>query len=387
MPLPLRHLRLPAALAATLAIVLLLPWVPPFDSNFEVQRLGAAAALVIIVVGLNLLTGSSGQISLGHSGLVLVGAYIAATLITSGFLGQDVPPLLAVIVAGLGTAVIGFLLGLPAARLGGPYLAIATLVLAIAVPIVLKHSSLADITNGTRGIVLASPRAPSSIDGLANTDQWRYYLIALPMVVLCFFAWNLNQTRFGRALRAIRDSELGARQMGIHVALYKTLAFSISAGYAGLGGALLTYVNVGFVGPDSYNLFDSIGYLTAIVVGGLGSIVGSILGALFVAYQMEVVNWLANETWTFNVAGTHLFSIPSPLAYALGLLLQGRWGPVSNPSDLRWFIYGLVLIAVVSLMPGGAVGFAGRMWAGRHAAWQRLVGAAQAGIAGFPWRP
>jgi len=345
-----------ATLVAALLAVLLLPWLPPVDTDFQIQRLGAAAALIIIVVGLNLLTGLSGQISLGHSGLALGGAYTAAVLLTKGFAGQDVPPVLAIAAAALLTGLLGFALGMPALRLSGPYLAIATLVLAIAAPVIIRHHSLAPLTGGTMGLVLRPPHTPAVFGETLSDEHWRYYLIAVPGWALCCLAWGLTNSRFGRALRAIRDSELAAQQMGVDVALYKTAAFAISSAYAGAGGALLVYANVGFVGPDSFSLIDSIGYLTAVVVGGPGSVLGSVLGGLFLAYQTEVVSWLADPRWSFSVPGLHLFSVPSPLAYALGVTLEGRWHPVSNPSDLRWFIYGVTLILVVTVMPDGFAG-------------------------------
>lgn len=358
----IRPLRMQVILAAALAAVLLLPWLPPVNTDFQIQRLGAAAALIIIVVGLNLLTGLSGQISLGHSGLALAGAYTVAVLLSKGFAGQDVPPVLAIAAAALVTGLLGFAVGMPALRLSGPYLAIATLVLAIAAPVIIRHPSLEPLTRGTMGIVLRPPHAPAALGDTISDEHWRYYLISVPAWALCALAWGLTNSRFGRALRAIRDSELGAQQMGIDIALYKTTAFAISSAYAGIGGALLVYANVGFVGPDSFSLIDSIGYLTAVVVGGPGSVLGSVLGGLFLAYQTEVVGWLADPDWSFSVPGLHLFSVPSPLAYALGLTLEGRWHPVSNPSDLRWFIYGITLILVVTLMPEGFAGAIRRAW-------------------------
>ncbi len=351
-----RPLRMQAALGAALLAILLLPWLPPVNTDFQIQRLGAAAALITIVVGLNVLTGLSGQISLGHSGLALAGAYTAAVLLNKGFAGQDVPPVLAIAAAALVTGLLGFALGMPALRLSGPYLAIATLVLAIAAPVIIKHHTLEPLTGGTMGMVLRPPHTPAALADAVSDERWRYYLIAVPGWALCCLAWGLTNSRFGRALRAIRDSELAAQQMGVDIALYKTTAFAISSAYAGVGGALLVYANVGFVGPDSFSLIDSIGYLTAVVIGGPGSVLGSVFGGLFLAYQTEIVGWLADPKWSFSVPGLDLFSVPSPLAYALGLTLEGRWRPVSNPSDLRWFIYGVTLILVVTVMPEGFAG-------------------------------
>lgn len=325
-------------------LVLLLPFVPPFDVNFRITQLQVAASLTIIVLGLNLLTGYSGQISLGHSGFALAGAYTTGILLEKGVLGQTVHPVLAVLAATAVSGVAGVALGVPALRLRGPYLAIVTLGFALVVPVLLKWSTLFDLTGGSQGIVVGQPHVPDFLGFDLSPARWRYYIIALPALGLAFIAWNLTRSRFGRALVAIREDELAAEQMGVNVAFYKAAAFGISAAYAGTGGALFVYASLGVVTPDTFGLLDSIGYLTAIVVGGLATITGSVMGALFLAYQAEIVRFLLGDTWDFG-----LFSIPSVF----------RW--VDEPELLRWAVYGTILITVMLVAPYGLVGLLARL--------------------------
>lgn len=346
------------ALAAVVALSL--PRWPPFSANFRITQLQVAASLTIIVLGLNLLTGYSGQISLGHSGFVLFGAYVAGILLEKGFFGHSVHPALAMLAAAAASGTLGLVVGVPALRLSGPYLAIVTLGFALAVPVMLKWSKVFDLTGGSQGIVISQPRPPGVFDDLMSTAEWRYVLIVVPALVLALLAWNITRSRFGRALVAIRDNELAAGQMGINVALHKTMAFGISAMYAGIGGALFVYASLGVVTPEAFGVIDSIGYLTAIVVGGLATIVGSALGALFLAYQGEIVRFLLGDSWNFGVV-----SIPSPF----------RW--VDRPESLRWAVYGSILILIILVAPRGFAGIGGQIL--RWRPWHELTRARQAG--------
>ena len=345
--LPPRPLRVPLATLLVGAVALSLPWWPPFDTNYRATQLQHAAALTIIVLGLNLLTGYSGQISIGHSGFVLLGAYVAALLLDRGVLGQGVHPMPAVLVAAGFSGALGYIVGIPALRLSGPYLAIVTVGFALSVPAVLKWDALADLTGGIQGVLVQQPRPPEALATDVTPGRWRYIVIAAPAVLAGAVAWNLAHSRFGRALVAIREDELAAEQLGIDVARHKTLAFAISAAYAGLGGALFSYASLGYVAPDAYGLLDSISYLAAIVVGGLASIPGSLLGALFVAYEAEVVNYVLGDTWTVALGSHRLFAVPSPFR------------AIEEPAALGPAVYGVLLIATILVAPRGLAGIAG----------------------------
>lgn len=367
-------------IAALIALILILPRWSLFSPLFRTTQLTNMAALSIIAIGLNLLTGYNGQISLGHSGIALAGAYAMGISMTIGVAGVQFHPIIAILFAGAVGAFIGILIGVPALRLTGPYLAIATLALAIAMPIILKWNQIAEVTGGATGIQLGvDPTAPGFLEDLVGGTEaervarWRFYIIAFPALMMGLIAWNLTRTRIGRAWVAIRDSEIGAQQMGINVGFYKTLAFSISAAYAAIGGALLTYSNLSFISPESFSLFDSIAYLIAIVVGGLASIPGAVLGAAFITFQDEIIDWLLADDWTFAAGSHQLFRFPSPLSYAFGLI-QNKWEfgsplitprPADGVQDLRGAVYGLVLVVVIIFMPFGFWGFFRRLGAWR----------------------
>jgi branched-chain amino acid transport system permease protein len=364
--------RAAVTITALIVLIIVLPRWSLFSPVFRTTQLTSLAALVIIATGLNLLTGYNGQISLGHSGIALAGAYALGISLTIGVAGIQFHPIIAVLFAGAVGAAIGIAIGIPALRLSGPYLAIATLALAIAMPIILKWAQIEEVTGGATGIQLGVDPAPPSefwADLVGGNEQeqvarWRYYIIAFPALIMGIIAWTLTRTRIGRAWVAIRDSEVAAEQMGINIALYKTLAFSISAFYAAIGGALLTYANLSSVAPETFTLTDSISYITAIVIGGLASIPGALLGAAFVTFQDEIVEWLLAPDWTIAVGSHQIFDFPSPLSYLLGLI-QNRWvfdpfpepNAATNVDSLELAVYGLVLILVMIFMPFGFWGF------------------------------
>lgn len=293
-------------------------------SPFEVTSF---AVWVVILLGLNLLTGYSGQISLGHGALVAVGAYITAILLDR----TGTPVAVAVLAGGIGAGVIGFGIGIPSLRLTGPYLAIATLALIVSLPQLLKHNDLLDIakyTGGASGIDLPTARVPSMMDGLMDARQWLYYSTMVPALIMTVLAWNITRSRIGRAFIAIRDSEIGAQQMGVNVAWYKTLAFGLSSLFAGVGGGLFVYTQ-DFASPESFGTFQSITLLVAVVIGGLASILGSILAAAFFVFQAGVISELADN-------------LPAV-------------------DRLRWAIYGGVLILVMVFLPTGAAGLIQRL--------------------------
>lgn len=300
-------------LAALLGLACLLPFVA---SSYQTFQFTMVLVYAIALLGLNILTGFNGQISLGHGAFYAVGAYVAAIVID-----QSIAPYWAVVpIAGVVCLVIGFLFGLPASRLGGLYLALATFALAVATPQILKYHGLQKWTGGSQGIILDKPDAPSFLP--LDTDQWLYFfclIIAVPMFIL---GQNLLSGRTGRALVAIRDHPIAAASMGIDTSRYKALTFGVSALYAGVAGALGALA-AGFVSPDSFVIFLSISLLVGIVVGGVGSISGAIFGAVFI----EFVPNLADK--------------------------------VSKAAP--WAIYGVFLIGFMYVMPTGVAGLI-RKW-------------------------
>jgi branched-chain amino acid transport system permease protein len=301
----LASLRL-AALVAALVVAGALPF---FLSGFRLFQFTQVFVYAIALLGLNILTGYNGQISLGHGAFYALGAYTSAIMIDR----WSVPYGWTIPAAGLFCLVVGFLFGIPALRLEGLYLALATFALALAVPQVLKYFE--HWTGGSQGIVLSKPDAPGGLP--LTPDQWLYVLSLAVLVILFVLAWNLLRGRTGRAIVAIRDNPIAAEAMGVNTALYKALTFGVSAGYTGVAGAL-SALAIAFVAPDAFNVFLSITFLVGIVVGGLASISGALFGGLFIQF---VPNWAQD---------------------------------ISKAAP--WAIYGLFLIAFMYVMPHGIAG-------------------------------
>ncbi len=257
-----------------------------------------------------MLTGYNGQISLGHGAFFALGGYTTAIMIDR----WSVPYGWTIPAAGLLCLVVGFLFGIPALRLEGLYLALATFALALAVPQILKYFD--GWTGGSQGIVLSKPKAPWGLP--LSSDQWLYFLALGIMVALFVLAWNLLRGRTGRAIVAIRDNPIAAAAMGINCPLYKSLTFGVSACYTGIAGAL-SVLAVAYVAPDTFNLFLSITFLVGVVIGGLASISGAVFGALFIQF------------------------VPN---YAQAISKAAPWA-----------IYGISLILFMYVMPRGVVGF------------------------------
>ena len=319
-----RRIRL-IAWGVLLVLAVLLPF---FFNSYRVGQFTQAAALAIAVLGLNLLVGYSGQISLGHGAFFALGAYTSAISIDD----LGVPYLLTLPLAGAVCALAGFLLGLPALRLRGLYLALVTLGVAIATPQIIKRAS--GLTGGTQGLSIDKVTAPAW-SGLAD-DQWLYFVTLVVTVVMFVLAAFLVRGRVGRALVAIRDNEIAARTMGVDLARYKTGTFAVSAAYAGVGGAIFT-LPIGFLAPESFPLALSFAFLAAIVVGGLATIGGAVFGALFIEF------------------------VP---VYAADV-----------DEALAGVIYGGVLILFMYLLPGGVMGLARKLSSpsGRRERPERLV--------------
>jgi branched-chain amino acid transport system permease protein len=307
MPAPSRRL---AGVAAMMLVAVILPFALTGFATFELTQVMVYA---IAIMGLNLLTGFNGQFSLGHSAFYAIGAYTAAILLDK----TGVPYPLTLPAAGLACFVVGFLFGLPALRLEGVYLALATFALAVATPQILKLSPLEPLTGGVQGIVITKPDAPFGLP--LTQDQWLYLFTLAVAALATLVAGNLVASRTGRALMAIRDNPIAARSMGVNLSLYKALTFGVSALYTGVAGALGAIV-AQFVAPDSFTFILSIELFVGLVVGGVGWIPGAFLGGAFVLFVPD-------------------------LAESLSKGLSGA-------------VYGVMIIALIYVMPEGAAGIA-----------------------------
>ena len=300
-----------------LAVLLTAACALPFIiSNYRTFQFTLVLVYAIALLGLNILTGYNGQISLGHGAFYALGAYTVAVMIDQ----WSVPYGLTIPAAGVLCLVAGFLFGIPALRLEGLYLALATFALALAIPQILKYFE--HWTGGSQGIVLSKPAAPLGLP--LSPDQWLYLLSLAVLVVLFVLARNLLAGRTGRAIMAIRDHPIAAEAMGIDKALYKSLVFGVSAGYTGVAGAL-SALAIAFVAPDAFNVFLSITFLVGIVIGGLASVSGAVFGALFIQF---VPNWAQD---------------------------------ISKAAP--WAIYGAFLIVFMYTMPHGIAGALRLLWA------------------------
>ena len=300
-----RHI---VGLALLLVVACALPFVL---GNYRVFQLTLALAYAIALLGLNMLTGFNGQISLGHGAFYAIGAYTAAILMDKA----GWPYWATIPVSGLVCLVAGFLFGLPALRLEGLYLALATFALGVAMPQILKHKSLEHWTGGAMGVVIVKPEAPQGLP--LSQDQWLYFFTLAWALLLFAAAWNLLRGRVGRALVAIRDQPIAAQAMGVNTALYKSLTFGVSAFYTGVAGALGA-IAIQFVAPDSFTIFLSLTLLIGVVIGGLASISGALYGALFIQFVPNIADQISKAA--------------------------------------PWAIYGVFLIGFMYVMPSGVAG-------------------------------
>jgi branched-chain amino acid transport system permease protein len=297
------------AIAATVIAAVLIPL---FAHDFLTFQLTQVMVYALAILGLNLLTGFNGQFSLGHSAFYGIGAYTTAILMSR----WDVPYFWTLPAAGAVCFAVGFLFGLPALRLQGLYLALATFALAVAMPQILKFQPLEAFTGGVQGLVVDKPDPPFGLP--IDADQWLYYFTLAVLLVMFAGAANLVRSRTGRAIMAIRDNPIAAAAMGINTALYKTLTFGVSALYTGIAGALGAIV-IQFVAPDSFNFLLSISFLVGLVIGGVGSIPGCLIAGLFVLFVPNIA-----ESVSTGLAGA---------------------------------VYGVILLLVIFVMPSGTAGF------------------------------
>jgi branched-chain amino acid transport system permease protein len=295
-------------IAVALAVACILPFLV---SEYRTFQFTLVLVYAIALLGLNILTGYNGQISLGHGAFYAIGAYVAAILMDK----YEVAYWATIPAAGVVCLLAGFLFGLPALRLEGLYLALATFALGVSLPQLLKYKHLEHWTGGVQGITIVKPEPPFGLP--INQDQWLYFFTLAVTVAMFLLGWNLLRGRIGRAMMAIRDNHISAEAMGINNAMIKSLTFGISAMYTGIAGALGA-IAIQFVAPDSFNIFLSITLLVGIVVGGLASISGAFYGALFIQFVPNIADEISKAA--------------------------------------PWAIFGLFLIAFVYAMPGGIAG-------------------------------
>jgi branched-chain amino acid transport system permease protein len=329
----------PALTALVLAgAAVLIVLMPRLTTEFRLGQFTYVAIYFIALLGLNILTGYNGQISLGHAAFMAIGGYTAAVLILGqeGFklVGQEpagiipehgITPIWTLPVAAVVTGIIGYLFGLPALRLAGVSLALATFAVAVSMPAIAKRFE--HLTGGGGGLSLPLPEAPFGWD--ISPPHWLYYEAWVTAAILFVVAWLLVRGRVGRAWRAIRDGEVAAVSSGVSPAVYKTLAFGISSAYAGVAGALFA-IQTAYINPDTFPLSLSILLLASVVIGGLSSLSGVIVGALV----LEFLPIYAQEPPVFDIN------------------FAKQAAPV---------VFGLVLMLIVFLLPGGAAALIRRL--------------------------
>jgi len=302
-----------------LGLVILVFVFPFFADNYFLDVANQMGVAIIGAIGLNILTGFTGQISIGHAAFLAIGAYASAILTSKA----GVSFWISLPLAGFITAFIGMIFGIPSLRLKGLYLAMATFAAHFITEFTIVHWE--SLTNGTAGIVAPPP----PIGGFAfDTDQRIYFIIFTTAILTTFFARNLFRTKVGRAFIAVRDRDISAAVMGVNLFKYKLLAFAISSFYAGIAGALMAH-HRGIITPENFPIWEAIRYLAMIIIGGLGSILGSIYGAVFMILLDEVL----------RIATTALSGV---FPNIFGLL-----------ASLREGVFGLTIILFLIFEPDG----------------------------------
>ena len=294
------------------------PFVVSAYMLYILKMIGIAA---IAAIGLNILIGYTGQISLGHGAFFGVGAYAAAILATRLGLGFY----LAIPAAGIITALVGMIFGIPSGRLKGLYLTIATLAGQFIIEYVLIHWDY--LTKGTMGITLPAPKI---IQWEITGDKAFFFLIFISLVLMTWFAVNIMRSKYGRAFIAIRDNDRAAEGMGIPIFKYKLLSFAISSFYAGFAGALWAYYMISIT-TEPFNLGLSIEFIAMVIIGGLGNIPGAIFGATFITLLNEFLRFFTGL----------LMNIGFVVSFGL------------NMAPLREFTFGLVIVLFILLEPRG----------------------------------
>jgi branched-chain amino acid transport system permease protein len=299
--------------------------------NYLIYIINLCAIATIGAIGLNLLTGFTGQISVGHAGFLAIGAYSSAKLV-----GAGVPFLLALPAAGMISTLCGLMVGIPSLKLKGLYLAITT----FAFGFIVEHvaNSWVSLTNGTNGMSVL----PATLFGFDFDSDRRFFFLIFPLTVLAvLYARNLARSKPGRAWIAIRDRDIAAETIGIDLCWYKLSAFAVSSFYGGVTGALYAHYML-FIGPNHFELYLSVQYLAMIIIGGLGSILGSIFGAVFMTILPEILKYLPD------------------------LLRESYPLVVERFADINLMLYGLIIMLFVIIEPKGLNG----IWKNTKTYWQ-----------------
>ena len=304
----------PRKVVALAAVVLAAALVPAFATDLQLFRLTNVLLYAIALLGLNILVGYNGQISLGHGAFYAIGAYTTAILVAHA----GVAHWAALPVSGVISFAAGFLFALPVLRLGTMHLAMATFAVGAVVPILAKYKGIEQWTGGGQGMGLDVPAVPFGLS--LSFDQWLYLLTLASLTLSFVLAANLLRGRIGRAVIAIRDHPIAAQATGINIVLYKAIIFGISAMLAGIAGALAALA-IRYVGPGMFGVFLSFGFLIGIAVGGIGTLSGAIYGAIFLQLIFLLVGTTARALQTWNLSLIYgmilvLFLVFNPLGVA-----------------------------------------------------------------------
>jgi branched-chain amino acid transport system permease protein len=316
-----------------LVLVAIVAVLPRFISDFRAREVAIVGMYFIALLGLGILTGYSGQISLGHGAFMAIGGYTTAILSVDGLYGHELRDLWTIPIAGVVAGLAGLIVGVPALRLTGLYLALITFGIAVSFPQLPKKFD--HFLGGTSGKILNLVKPPFGLDTTPN--KWLYYLTWGIALVLLVAAWFLLQGKTGRALQALRDSEVAAASSGVNPAVYKTLAFGVSAFYAGVAGSLYAISNA-YVNPDVFPIILSVYLVVGLAVGGLGSLLGLVAGAALIYFLQNHADTVAR--WINHLPALELDpkqpGIPS-------------------------VVFGAVLIVVMLLLPTGVGGMLQRL--------------------------
>lgn len=320
----------------SLCFILLLFSLPLYVPDYNFYLLNLIIVHAILVVGYNILAGNTGQISLGHAGFFAIGTYGTSLLMEK----LGIPFIPALVLSGFIAAFFGFIVGLPALKLEGPYISIATLAFGLAIMHIIGQVGVFGGRTGIQAPPLDLCVPQWGLSCVLSSDIQKYRLSLVIAILMVIAARNIMKTRPGRSFAAIRDSSIAAEVMGINLLVYKTLAFAISAFYAGIAGGLFGFI-LGFFNPEPFNLVLSITFLIMAVVGGLGSIAGSIAGASLVTYlQFSLLKNIDEVPYL----GTFLIDVSE------------RWFTVAGLHNFSSIILGLILIAIIIFEPSGLYG-------------------------------